>query len=260
MPNQRHDPWCKKVPKTWAIKRKIKDCLSNHHHHPSSWWPAHVHATRRAECTWQLLSNSLSEREIHQKRRKITQKRETTAQERAKPTIFNNSSTSTDNSTDTTETTEDHGEERREEKRRGEERREEERRGEERRWSCVREEKGEKWWKSCTRKHKKTPWHREKVAFYMKRFQKIQRFPVKKTGLIVKQTPLPVFLNILSKKTAISGLIRLIFEANWETPSRTRTTSNHQLLRILFISKLTASRSLQFRMKRITLLVGYSTQ
>ena len=51
-----------------------------------------------------------------------------------------------------------------------------------------------------------------KSGFYMLKFQNILRFPVKKTGLIVKR-PFP-FFGKFCQKTAISGQIRLIFEAN----------------------------------------------
>ena len=49
-----------------------------------------------------------------------------------------------------------------------------------------------------------------KSGFYIIKFQNILRFPEKKANF---ETPFPVFTQILSK-TAISVLIRLIFEAD----------------------------------------------
>ena len=64
-------------------------------------------------------------------------------------------------------------------------------------------------------KHKKNAVASGKSAFYTLKIQKILRFPVK-TGLIVKR-PFAFFFgreNFAKKKKGISGLIRLLFEAN----------------------------------------------
>ena len=56
-----------------------------------------------------------------------------------------------------------------------------------------------------------------KGAFYMLKFQNTPRFTVKNGANC--ETPFPVFfLANFVTKTSISGLIRVVFGSNWETP------------------------------------------
>ena len=60
----------------------------------------------------------------------------------------------------------------------------------------------------------------EKSAFYTSKIQKKLRFHQKKKLIVKRSFPFFFFFANVCQQTTISGLIRLIFEANYETPTQ----------------------------------------
>ena len=116
--------------------------------------------------------------------------------------------------TTTTETTEDLEEKRREEKRKEEK----ERRGEEKKKREERERRRSDENHNVPQKHRKLR-SIGKNAFHIAKIKTDYVFQLKKRGATC-ETPFCVcFSKFVKKKNAISGLIRFIFETNYETPN-----------------------------------------